>query len=70
MTTLKESCTEGVTTQDGFRIRMEAQCGQIERYRVLVKDTQGRCLSLNEAAMEWIERYAPAFDSCGQVPEQ
>jgi hypothetical protein len=40
---------------------MEDQCGLIERYRLEVKRKEGRCLSTDEAAREWIERFAEAF---------
>ncbi|MEH6582451.1 MAG: hypothetical protein V7754_10995 [Halioglobus sp.] len=51
----------GSSVQELFRQRMEAQCGQIERYRLAVKRHEGRCLSSDEAAREWIERFAEAF---------
>jgi hypothetical protein len=41
---------------------MEAQCHQIERYRLDVLRNEGRELSRDEAALEWIERYAEGFD--------
>ncbi len=41
---------------------MEAQCHQIERYRLEVLRDEGRELSRDEAALEWIERYAEGFD--------
>ena len=51
-----------VATQDDFQTRMEAQCQQIERYRLEVLRNEGRELSQDEAALEWIERYAESFD--------
>ena len=56
---------ERVPNQASFRKRMEAQCGQIEHYRATVMYSEGRFLSQNEAALEWIERYANAFDYGG-----
>jgi hypothetical protein len=47
---------------------MEQQCHQIRKYRQSMLRDGGRLLSPNEAALEWIERYAATFDggSCGQ----
>jgi hypothetical protein len=61
---------DDVQKPGNFRRRMEAQCCQIERYRAEVLYSEGRFLSQNEAALEWIERYAPAFeysDNCTGV---
>jgi hypothetical protein len=41
---------------------MESQCQQIKRYRLRVLRESGRLLSADEAALEWIERYAANFD--------
>ena len=49
-------------TQADFLARMEAQCHQIERYRLEVLRDEGRELSRDEAALEWIERYAEGCD--------
>lgn len=46
---------------DAFRRRMESQCMQIRAYRQ-AECRGGRKLSLDEAALEWIERYAASFD--------
>ena len=46
---------------DSFSERMEAQCCQIRRYRREVIRKEGRQLSPDEAALEWIERYADTF---------
>ena len=46
---------------DSFTERMEAQCCQIRRYRRDVIRKEGRELSPDEAALEWIERYAETF---------
>jgi hypothetical protein len=40
---------------------MEAQCDRIRRYRAEVIRQEGRKLSYDEAALEWIERYAEVF---------
>ena len=44
-----------------FRLRMVEQICHIEQYRRTVRESQGRALSSQEAAIEWIERYAGAF---------
>lgn len=46
---------------DPFLQRMQAQCERIRHYRDQVLREQGRALSYDEAAMEWIERYAEVF---------
>ena len=46
---------------DSFLERMEAQCCQIRRYQRVVIRKVGRELSPDEAALEWIERYADSF---------
>ncbi len=46
---------------DRFLGRMEAQCDRIRGYRDQVLREEGRLLSYDEAAMEWIERYAEVF---------
>ncbi len=40
---------------------MEGQCQQIEQYRLKEMERSGREMTLDEAAFEWIERYAEAF---------
>ena len=50
---------------DAFRNRMEQQCHQIKLYRQSILRESGRLLSPDEAAFEWIERYAATFD-CGK----
>lgn len=46
---------------DAFRIRMVEQVCQIERYRLAVLGCEGRSLTTEEAAREWIERHAENF---------
>jgi hypothetical protein len=48
-------------SQEIFRLRMIEQICHIEHYRKEVKLTEGRDLSTNEAAKEWISRYAGDF---------
>ncbi|MFK8046999.1 MAG: hypothetical protein AB8B81_01065 [Halioglobus sp.] len=52
---------EDTSAQDAFRERMEAQCFQVERYRMALLINEGRRLTPDEAAMEWISRFAEAF---------
>ncbi len=49
--------------QDVFQLRMENQCLQIKKYRRAMLRECGRLLSPDEAALEWIERYAATFDN-------
>ena len=56
---LRDDCKDQST--DPFLGRMESQCSQIRRYRREVIRKEGRHLSHDEAALEWIERYAESF---------
>ena len=47
--------------QSEHRAQMIDQLCHIERYRWKVQDEEGRQLTSEEAAMEWISRYANAF---------
>jgi hypothetical protein len=40
---------------------MEDQCLRIETYRLAVLRAEGRCLSQDEAGLEWVDRHAEAF---------
>lgn len=46
---------------DAFRIRMVEQVCQIERYRLSVLGREGREMTADEAAQEWIEQHAEHF---------
>ena len=48
-------------TRDAFRIRMIEQICHIEHYRKEVERLEGRELSAQEAAGEWISKYAGDF---------
>lgn len=54
--------------QKSFRARMEAQREEIENYRLAVLRDEGRKLDMEQAAIEWIERFAERFDSQAQSP--
>ena len=56
---LKDDREEG--GPDAFLGRMEAQCNEIRKYRQRVSKNEGRQLSYDEAALEWVERYAELF---------
>ncbi|CAK0742982.1 PilZ domain-containing protein [Gammaproteobacteria bacterium] len=47
--------------EDVFRARMVEQVCHIEQYRLKVLRTEGRNLNGDEAAQEWIARYAARF---------
>ncbi len=53
--------TQETSAQDAFRARMEAQCFQVERYRMALLINEGRRVTPDEAALEWIGRFAKAF---------
>lgn len=50
-----------VDADDAFRARMVEQICHIEQYKKEVAERQGRTLSGEEAAMEWIGKYAADF---------
>jgi hypothetical protein len=61
---LEEGFELGVTfldADDAFLARMVEQVCHIEDYRRSVQRTEGRNLSAEEAATEWIDRYAAQF---------
>jgi hypothetical protein len=50
---------------EAFRARMVEQVCYIEHYRREIRDTEGRELTAEEAAREWIERNAARFPGTG-----
>ena len=44
-----------------FRARMVEQVCHIEQYRHEILKNEGRKLSSEAAALEWIQKYAPLF---------
>lgn len=52
---------EFIMHDDEFRARMVEQVCYIEHYKREVRKTEGRVLSGEEAAREWIEKYAGEF---------
>ena len=54
-----------VDPDEAFRARMVEQLCHIEQYRKQVRDADGRELSAEEAALEWIARHAAQFPGAG-----
>src|SRR5690606_24996321 len=52
---------EFVDAGSAFRSRMVQQVCSIENYRKEIREREGRSLSTQDAAAEWIERYAGRF---------
>jgi PilZ domain len=48
-------------SEEAFRVRMVEQLLHIETYRREVAEREGRQLTMEEAAREWISRYAASF---------
>lgn len=48
-------------SEEAFRARMVAQVCAIEDYRCQVRREQGRQLDLEQAAAEWVQRFAADF---------
>ena len=46
---------------DRFRVRMVEQICHIEHYKSAVLEAEGRLISGEQAACEWIDRYAGSF---------
>jgi hypothetical protein len=56
---------EFLDPEDAFRARMVEQVCYIENYKKAVYRTEGRLLTAEEAAMEWIRKYASRFPDTG-----
>jgi len=65
---VEQSEDQPVSDQDAFRIRMLDQVGLIGKYRQSVLKETGRLLTPDEAALEWIERYAAIFGRNNPLP--
>ncbi len=52
---------EFLDSVDMFRARMVEQICHIEHYKKTVRANEGRALSNQEAALEWISKYAQGF---------
>jgi len=51
--------------EDAFRARMVEQVCHIEHYKNMVLEKEGRVLNSEQAALEWIQRYATGFPTPG-----
>jgi hypothetical protein len=60
---VEQSRNPSLSGPEAFRSRMQNQCRQIGHYRQAVLKETGRLLTPDEAALEWIERYAATFDN-------
>lgn len=56
---------EFLNADDAYRARMVEQVCHIEDYRHSVEEHEGRQLDFQEAAMEWVGRFAQDFPSPG-----
>lgn len=56
---------EFLNTANGYRVRMVEQVCHIEHYRNEVREHQGRVLEWEDAAQEWISKYASKFPTLG-----
>ncbi len=63
-------CVEFSRRIDRFRARMIWQVYRIEHYRKTVQEREGRELTRQEAAVEWIKLYAPDFPKLDDFPKQ
>jgi hypothetical protein len=54
-----------IDPDDAFRARMVEQICHIEHYRRQARDAEGRQLTAEEAAREWIDRNAAQFPAAG-----
>lgn len=52
---------EFIGTEDAYRVRMVEQVCHIEHYKRSVKEKEGRVVSGEKAAIEWITKYASTF---------
>jgi Tfp pilus assembly protein PilZ len=50
------------STEEAFKARMVQQVCQIEHYKNIVFEREGRALNGDQAATEWIEKYAAQFN--------
>lgn len=60
---------EFLTLEDAFRARMIEQVCHIQTYRRRVFETEGRDLTDEDAAREWIDKHAADFPEVGVAPD-
>lgn len=56
---------EFLNSDDAFRARMVEQVCHIENYRQDIRQKEGRILTVQQAAAEWIAKYAASFPNPG-----
>jgi len=56
-----ELAVEFLTADDAFKARMVEQICYIENYRRMAKRNENRTLTVQEAAAEWVSKYAADF---------
>lgn len=57
---------EFLSQEEAYRARMVEQICHIEHYKREVLNTEGRQLSSEEAAQEWVNKYAHVFPAVGK----
>jgi hypothetical protein len=56
-----ELAVEFLTADDAFKARMVEQICYIENYKDMAKNNENRTLTMQEAAAEWVSKYAADF---------
>jgi hypothetical protein len=59
---------EFLTADDAFQLRMFEQICHIENYRLEISRNEGRALTVEEAAIEWVTKYSADFPNPGTEP--
>lgn len=59
---------ECLNAEDAFQLRMFEQICHIENYRLEAGRKEGRILTAEEAASEWIAKYSAGFPNPGTEP--
>lgn len=61
---------EFIDPEEAFHSRMVEQICHIEHYKKEILEREGRQLTGEEAALEWIRRYAASFPKVGAEPPE
>lgn len=59
---------EFLNADDAFQLRMFEQICHIENYRLEISHNEGRTLTVEEAAIEWVTKYSADFPNPGTEP--
>jgi hypothetical protein len=59
---------EFLNVDDAFKLRMFEQICHIENYRLQISSNEGRTLTAEEAAIEWVTKYSANFPNPGREP--